>query len=160
MKDIENRVKHIRKFVSSLKESRKESRISTDSDVIKLESKKYNPENVETAFHITLETIKKSTLEYKSQIEIIRNITPTVADHLEELLKEFEEERLRINNMLKGEFLKKIKSFDLKALEELNKTEENMQYIFSIEDHLNEIIVTVYNSLEDTLNFVEKENEK
>ncbi len=44
MKDIENRVKHIRKFVSSLKESRKESRISTDSDVIKLESKKYNPE--------------------------------------------------------------------------------------------------------------------
>ena len=160
MKDIENRVKHIRKFVSSLKESRKESRISTDSDVIKLESKKYNPENAETAFHIMLETIKKSTLEYKSQIEIIRNITPTVANHLEELLKEFEEERLRINNMLKGEFLKKIKSFDLKALEELDKTEENMQYIFSIEDHLNEIIVTVYNSLEDTLNFVEKENEK
>ena len=160
MKDIENRVKHIRKFVSSLKESRKESRISTDSDVIKLESKKHNPENAETAFHIMLETIKKSTLEYKSQIEIIRNITPTVADHLEELLKEFEEERLRINNMLKGEFLKKIKSFDLKALEELDKTEENMQYIFSIEDHLNEIIVTVYNSLEDTLNFVEKENEK
>ena len=160
MKDIENRVKHIRKFVSSLKESRKESRISTDSDVIKLESKKYNPENAETAFHIMLETIKKSTLEYKSQIEIIQNITPTVANHLEELLKEFEEERLRINNMLKGEFLKKIKSFDLKALEELDKTEENMQYIFSIEDHLNEIIVTVYNSLEDTLNFVEKENEK
>ncbi len=107
-----------------------------------------------------LETIKKSTLEYKSQIEIIQNITPTVANHLEELLKEFEEERLRINNMLKGEFLKKIKSFDLKALEELDKTEENMQYIFSIEDHLNEIIVTVYNSLEDTLNFVENENEK
>ena len=160
MKDIENRVKHIRKFVSSLKESRKESRISTDSDVIKLESKKYNPENAETAFHIMLETIKKSTLEYKSQIEIIQNITPTVANHLEELLKEFEEERLRINNMLKGEFLKKIKSFDLKALEELDKTEENMQYIFSIEDHLNEIIVTVYNSLEDTLNFVENENEK
>jgi len=156
MNYTENKINEIHLYLSDLKKIRGETRTDEISVINKITGKKYNPDNAGNVFHIMLESIKQSSLEFASQIKIIYSISPFVASHLSELLEEFEEERLRVNKMFGDSFMKKVKAFDFAALAELDKTEEDMEYLLSIGEHLNEMLLAVYSSISDTVNFMEK----
>lgn len=154
--NTQDRIKKLQLYLSNLKKIRDEIHTDELLDINKITGKKYTFDNAGNVFHVMLESIKKNSLEFGSQIEIIYNISPFVTSHLSELLDEFEEERLRVNEMFGDGFMEKIKTFDHMALAELDKAEENMEYLLSIGDNLNEMLLAVYSSINDTVNFMEK----
>jgi len=156
--NIQDRINELRRELSSLKKIIDESSIDEELDLDKAESKKYNPDNIGIIFQMILESLKKCSMTFESQIEIISHISPYTASHLSELVDEFEEERLRINEMFKEGIIGKVKAFDPEAIAEMIKTEENMQYLLSISEHISDIILTTYNSFRDILNFIERDS--
>ena len=153
---LRDRIDKLHSHVDSLEVRIKESNQDTEENVLKFnEPDIKDKESIISSVHSMLETIKKSGMYHKEQAEIIKNIVPPISDYLDLLLKNFEDNRLKINDEYENDFIKMMQQVDFIPMKRIEEMEKKTTYLVGLDEKINEIITITYDSFVGMLNFIE-----
>ena len=71
------------------------------------------------------------------------------------MLKEFENNRLKINDEYENDFIKMMQQVDFIPMERIEEMENKTKYLVGLDEKINEIITVTYDSFVGMLNFIE-----
>jgi len=153
---LRKRVNKLHDYINDFEAITKELEKDTGKELEELKHSK-NPDQNDIILSIqsVLNTIQNNVTSHKQKIEIVREISPPVSEHLDYFLKEFEMQSTTISKKFKDSFSGKMQKGDPDFMYTLGELENRMQQIIILDEKIEEMLTITYNSFVGMLRFME-----